>query len=62
MAQKVGKMKKLILLKNTSSYSSPAHHQFGSPGTTLVETDYLTPREAYELGMHSKQVESEYSL
>ena len=31
----------------------PAHHQLCSPGATAVEAPYLTPREAYELGMRS---------
>ena len=31
----------------------PAHHQMRSPGAKPVKAAYLTPREAYEMGILS---------
>ena len=47
--QCVGKLKGLVLM----NAKVPPHHQLCSPGKTLAVPLFLTPHEAYEVGMQS---------
>ena len=47
----VGKMKGLVMKE--AEDKEPAHHQLCSPGKTPEVPAFLTPREAYEVGMRS---------